>query len=147
MKIQKRRSNTTNSITGLLVVGIFSALQISTANAAIPSSERAVLDAIYSQTGSSSVLSGNGWEGAAGTECSWLGISCDAGTTHVIGIALPNQNLSGTLPPISALAVLQSFNMRSNNLSGSLPALTALTALHDFNASQNQFTGPIPPLT
>lgn len=147
MNIQIRRSNKTKSVARLLVAGMFLALKIGSANAAIPSSERAVLDALYTQTGSSAVLSANGWEGAAGTECSWLGIDCDSGSTHVIGIELANQNLTGTLPAISALAGLKSFHIGSNNLSGSLPALIALTALQDFDASQNQFTGSIPSLT
>jgi len=146
MTIQIRRSNTTTSVIRLLVAGVFLALKIGSAHAAIPNTERAVLDALFTQTGSSAVLSGNGWEGTAGTECSWLGIGCDTGSTHVIGIELANQNLTGTLPAISALTALQSFHIGSNNLSGLLPALTALTALQDFNVSRNQFTGSIPSL-
>src|SRR5438445_8270239 len=46
------------------------------AGAAIPSPERAVLDAIYAQTDGAHWTHNYGWGGAIGTECNWYGISC-----------------------------------------------------------------------
>ena len=124
-------------------------------HAAIPPSERAVLDAIYTQTNGANWKNHAGWEGAAGTECTWAGVVCDANQTHVEQVILsaPDQNfvphgnnLVGTLPSISALTQLQAFDVSANQLSGPLPLLAGLTNLSMFFAKQNQFTGNIPPL-
>ena len=78
-------------------------------HAAIPSSERSVLLSLYSSAGGGGWSDNSGWNGASGTECSWNGIVCDAGQTHVVAIALGSNNLVGTLPAsLSALTALQS---------------------------------------
>jgi hypothetical protein len=147
MEIQNRRSIAAMQVNRTLVAGLFLALATGSAHAAIPDTERADLDALYAQSGGSSWTISTGWEGAAGIECSWQGVSCDAGGDHVVAISLSDNNLSGTLAGIAGLSALQSFDVSSNNLAGSIPALTALAALQNFNASQNQLTGSIPSLS
>ena len=126
------------------------------AQATIPASERAVLDAIYQQTGGPNWRNNSGWEGPAGTECTWFGIVCDSGQTHVTQVILSQINdgvgsgngLVGTLPSISALTALERFDASNNGtLSGALPSLAGFTSLTFFNAEGNQFSGNVPPLT
>src|ERR1700693_1239647 len=77
--------------------------------AAIPDSERAVLIALYTST------NGDGWNSsahwceracpasgtpvfaAAGTECGWYGVLCDAAGAHVQAILLDSNGLTGTI--------------------------------------------------
>lgn len=116
------------------------------ASAAIPNSERAVLEALYNQAGGASWSNNTGWMDAAGTECTWHGITCDGAEDHVIRVSLINNNLSGTLPDLSALTKLQSFAVRINNLSGPIPDLSALTVLNNVHIGDNNLTGSLPAL-
>ncbi len=127
-------------------------------DAAIPASERQVLVDFYNAS------NGDGWTvnanwcsgacpasgtptfNAAGTECTWYGVACDAAQAHVVAVALPHDNLAGTLPALSGLTQLQYFSVVSNRLGGALPALGALTSLQTFYAADNAFTGAIPSL-
>jgi hypothetical protein len=130
--------------------------------AAIPASERTVLVNVYNQTNGAAWKSNTNWNGAAGTECIWYGITCDATETHVIGVSLGGNNLSGSLPAIAALSALQNFDVSGPNfngsvddpidaadqgqISGSIPALSALSNLQSFYANNNHLTGSIPAL-
>jgi len=116
------------------------------ASAAIPASERTVLDALYNQTDGANWNDNSGWTGAAGTECDWYGITCDATEDHVTGIKLSYNNLSGTLPDLSALTALQDFRVHDNDLSGPIPELSTLTALRRFHVHRNQLEGQLPVL-
>ncbi len=116
------------------------------AQAQIPPSERAVLDTFYTQTNGASWTNSKGWEGAAGTECNWFGIGCDSTQSHVTSIYFPDNNLSGTLPPLTALTSLQTFVVDANQLTGNVPVLTGLTDLQTCDVSGNQLTGSIPAL-
>ncbi|MFT3792181.1 MAG: hypothetical protein QM741_14170 [Rudaea sp.] len=116
------------------------------AAAAIPSSERAVLDAIYTQTDGAHWTDDSGWEGAAGSECGWAGITCDGAGDHVTGIQLQQNNLAGTLPDLSDLTALQKLVLYQNSLSGAIPALTGLSNLTGASFAFNQFTGTLPNL-
>ena len=137
-----------HSYTGLRALIVAAALcTVAPAQAAIPASERAVLDAIYQQAHGAQWRSNSGWEGAVGTECLWQGITCDSTGTHVVGIALSENGLTGSIPALSGLAGLTSFSVARNDLSGSIPALNGLADLRYFDASGNQLSGPIPPLS
>ncbi len=143
---------------------------------AIPDSERAVLLALYNGTNllngsTSSWRFSTNWLGPAGTECYWLGITCDASQRNVIAIDLGNNNLignlpsnlrdltkltslmvqanklTGPLPSISGMQYLSRFLVGANELTGPIPALTQLPALTEFLVAQNQLTGAIPTLT
>lgn len=116
------------------------------AGAAIPASERAVLDAIYNRTNGKSWSS---WDGIAGNECSWAGVACDEAKSHVIALRLSGQPpyyqpLYGTLPDLSGLSQLQTLDVSRNRLAGALPSLAALTNLQNLDVSYNRFSGPVP---
>ena len=117
------------------------------AQGAIPPSERTALDAIYASTNGPKWLNNSGWNGVAGTECSWKGITCNATGSNVVGISLGQNWLTGSLPSLDGLTALQSFDVAQNyNLTGPLPSLSNLKALQHFYAGINNFTGPIPSL-
>ena len=120
---------------------------VSPALAAIPASERAVLQGLYMSTNGDGWNNKTGWNGAVGTECSWHGVSCDAGQTTVIYVALQGNNLVGTLAPLAGLSNMTVFNASYNLLSGSIPPLDQMAKLEVFNVGHNQLTGPIPSLT
>ena len=117
------------------------------ASAAIPFSERQVLLDLYSQTDGANWTNNTGWNGAAGSECTWYGVTCDAGELHVTEIALGANNLVGTLPSnLNDLTALRSFGAQGNDLTGSIPALDGLSELWLFSVSENALSGSIPPL-
>jgi hypothetical protein len=158
-----------------LISALFALAFASTANAVIPPSERAVLLALYASTNGASWSNNGNWGGAAGTECSWYGITCSAGDANVteirLGEVFAGNNLTGTLPstlnqltelrrlqfddnvitgsvpPLSGLASLEYFSISSNALDGSLPPLAGLTALQYFDVSGNNLGGELPSLT
>src|SRR5258708_7964394 len=94
-----------------------------TAFATIPQSERDALLQLYKATGGATWTYHDGWTGASGTECQWVGIDCDAGAQHVVALQLLNNNLTGVLPDLSGLPKLQRIAVGSNALTGALPKL------------------------
>lgn len=135
-----------NSVFGRFC-GLLAVLASAGAQAAIPAGERAVLDALYTQTGGPHWTNNSGWEGATGSECTWHGITCDAGQTHVIYVSFSNNNLTGTLPSLTGLTKLQYFRDYVDHLTGPIPDLGGLTDLWFFELGNNQMTGAIPSLT
>ncbi|NDJ09648.1 MAG: hypothetical protein EBY17_00425 [Acidobacteriia bacterium] len=120
------------------------------ANAAIPQSERDALIALYNSTNGDSWTTKTNWKSAgifsaAGTECTWYGITCTGGA--VTGIILPTNSLTGSIPSLTGLPNLQEFAVSSNQLTGIIPSLSGLTNLQIFDATVNQLTGSIPALT
>jgi Leucine-rich repeat (LRR) protein/Tol biopolymer transport system component len=126
---------------------VLTLLIAASAHAAIPQSEHDALVAFYASTGGSGWTNNSGWNGAAGTECSWFGVSCDSASTHVTQISLTSNNLAGTIPSLAAFGSLMSFDVRDNRLTGSLPALTGLSALSIFEVASNQLGGTLPALS
>lgn len=131
------------------------AIGASAAQAAIPPSERQVLIDLYNSTNGAGWVHREGWRNdtdtgfaAAGTECSWHGVTCDLifAPTHVTQIHLADNLLSGVLPQIAALTKLQVFAVLANNLTGPLPEVIGLNELRELNVQFNQITGPIPSL-
>lgn len=103
----------------------------------IPDSERAFLQEIYDNMHPEIWFNSAGWDGPAGTECSWYGVTCDANQEHVIAVELADNNLFGPLPTsLSDQSQLRIFNMRWNGFTGVIPSLAALTQLEVFEASQ-----------
>ncbi len=121
--------------------------------AAIPATERQVLIDLYNSTNGDGWTNSTGWKtggvfSGAGTECSWRGITCDAGKTYVTEINLDSNQLTNTLPPsLNQLTGLERFVVEGNQLTGPIPSLNGLTALRDFNVAYNQLDSPIPPLS
>jgi RHS repeat-associated protein len=74
----------------------------------------------------------------------WFGVTISAG--DVRGIALPSNNLRGTLPTsLGKLTSLVTLALGSNQLSGPVPAtLGSLSQLQVLRLTSNQFTGPLP---
>ena len=127
---------------------VFAATAIcATAHAAIPISERTALLDLYTSTNGGSWTTSTGWNGVAGTECTWFRVTCDGTSSHVTGIGLNNNHLTGSLPSLNGLSNLSDFRVYSNQLTGTIPSLTGLTNLNYFDAGFNQLTGTIPALT
>jgi hypothetical protein len=140
-------------------------LHAAPAAAAIPASEREALIAIYEATHGGTWVANTNWCATSpcpleaptfsppGSECfsgtpgsGWYGVMCNGDRTHVAGINLSANHLTGTLPSIAAFTALQGFLVSNNELSGTLPDISALTELRTFAASANHFTGSIPSL-
>ena len=111
---------------------------------ALPDSERAVLDALFLRTDGPHWSFQLGWPN--GESCKRAGVTCDADGAHVLRIEMLNNNLVGSLPPLSALTGLQFFDAGDNQLRGSIPPLSDLKNLVTFRIFSNQLTGSIPDL-
>ena len=111
--------------------------------------EYVALQALYSSTNGSSWTTNSGWN--TGDACQWYGVVCDQDSTgtpsHVTDLLLPSNNLTGTLPALTAFTNVFNFNVSGNSLTGSIPALAGLTNLGAFAFSHNKLTGSIPALT
>lgn len=113
----------------------------------IPATERAALTSFYTATNGAGWTNSAGWNGAAGTECTWVGVTCDPTLSFVTALSLPANNLVGTLPALTGLPNLQVFDVSGNALTGSLPVINGLLGLQGFYASGNALTGAIPTLS
>lgn len=118
-----------------------------TASAAIPDSERQVLINLYTSTNGTSWTTSTNWNGAAGTECTWYGVTCDSTDSHVTRLDLNTNHLTGSLSALQDLKSLNFFSVGTNQLTGTIPNLSGLTDLFSFNAASNQLSGSIPTLT
>ncbi|MGA7615944.1 MAG: fibronectin type III domain-containing protein [Thermoanaerobaculia bacterium] len=108
------------------------------ATAAIPSSERDALIAIYDSTNGDQWQSNANWKGAPGTECTWDGVTCDTSGSAVTGLDLAWNNVKGTLPPqIRNLTNLEVLDLTSTELAGGFPgAILDLSKLRVLNAGE-----------
>lgn len=138
--------------------------------AAIPATERTALLDLHAATHGAGWTDSTGWGGAAGTECSWHGVTCNAAQTSVVALDLAGNGLAGTLPAtlddltglhllflgnnaiggsipaLSHLVELQDLALGSNALEGAIPVLDTLVELRDLNLGNNLLTGPLPSL-
>jgi len=146
-------------IVATLAIALAGTLLPQRGSCVIPTTERQALIDLYTAT------NGGGWTlntnwcastcpasgattfNAVGSECTWYGVSCDDGQTHVTAIGLTGNNLTGTLPALGAFMALRFFAVTSNHLSGTLPSLSGLTQLVEFHADKNQFSGSLPSLS
>lgn len=81
--------------------------------------DRAVLKELYAMTGGASWTRSDNWNGDRPL-AEWFGITVE--NDRVVGIDLPDNNLTGTLPVALGGMALRSLTLRGNRLSGSLPA-------------------------
>jgi len=104
------------------------------------------LAALYTSTNGASWTDSatNNWF-VTTTPCSWTGVGCTG--SQVGWISRSSQNLSGSLPDLSALSSLQGLYLGNNQITGSIPDLSALTNLVDVYLGNNQLTGSIPNLS
>lgn len=77
---------------------------------------------------------------------SWTGITCSEGPRiRVVTLNLTGMGLSGSLPPsIATLTALRDIWLGNNTLSGSIPDLSSLKMLETLHLEDNRFTGEIP---
>ncbi|HSS79374.1 MAG TPA: pre-peptidase C-terminal domain-containing protein [Thermoanaerobaculia bacterium] len=114
--------------------------------AKVPAAQRSALIAIYNATGGPGWTTHAGWLGAAGTECSWAGVTCDSASTTVTQILLSNNNLTGSLPSaVGSFPGLQSLEAESNSLTGALPhQIGLLVNLRTLRLGLNEISGALP---
>ena len=130
-----------------LIIPVLFALAASVAEADIPDAERQVLIAIYNGTNGGTWTTNTNWNGDAGTECTWFGVTCNGAGDTVTAIDLNANNLTGSLPAtLNSLTNLVIFLAYDNQLTGSIPSLAGLTNLAYFYVNNNQLTGTIPSL-
>ncbi len=110
----------------------------------IPKAECDTLLAFYNSTDGPNWTTNTGWN-VTNTPCSWDGMTCNAG--RVQSLILDYNQLSGSLPNISALANLKYLELAGNQLNGAIPDLSALTELQGIDLSENQLSGSIPNLS
>jgi hypothetical protein len=122
------------------------------AAAAVSPAARAALINFYNSTNGPSWTQKTGWNGAAGTECSWFGITCDAGQTNVTAIQLGNNNLVGNVVPAFGagddLGSLETLDLSNNPglASAPIPDFSALTELQVLWLSNDRLSGTFPDL-
>jgi hypothetical protein len=133
------------------ITGIYATLL----QAAVPSTEYRVLEALYKGTGGPAWEHNEGWEpqpasnGPAHNACPRFGVTCETvqGQQHVTSIVLPRNGLVGRLPPnLNQLPYLRTFIVYGNQIGGPVPPLTGLNNLEEFFIESNAFTGPLPSL-
>ena len=109
----------------------------------IPTAECNALLSLFSATNGSGWTNKSNWL-QTNTPCSWFGVTCANG--RVLRLDLPNNKLSGTLPPtVDAFSFIQYFDVSRNSITGSIPAqLGNLSKLLYLHIAYNQFTGTIP---
>jgi hypothetical protein len=92
------------------------------------------------------------------TPCSWKGVTCSstaaqglANSQHgrVIGLALPNSQLLGSIPAnLGMIEHLQNLNLSNNSINGSLPSsLLNASELKFLDLSNNLISGELPETT
>ena len=104
--------------------------------------ERAALIALYNATG------GDSWTGRANwlsdrPVSEWHGITTDE-NGRVTELRLSTNNLSGTVPDLSALKQLLTLDLGANGLTGPFPDVSALTNLGALDLTSNDISGSIP---
>ncbi len=121
--------------------------------AAISSTQRAALIALYNSTNGDSWTDNTNWKGISneadgfsqiGTEGTWFGITVSA--AQVVRIGLNANNLVGTLPAeLGNITSLRGLLLAVNQLSGTIPtSLGNLSNLSELWIFDTQLTGSIP---
>ena len=122
---------------------------------AIPSTERVALVAIYSALDGPNWGDHTNWLGPAGSECSWVYVTCDTAGSTVIQLDVSWNKARGVLPKeIGDLTNLEVFNANGSSLTGPLPPevgrLSKLKRLNldgfydNLGLDGNEISGPIP---
>lgn len=119
-----------------------------TNNALLPSEINALI-ALYNSTNGPNWTHNEDWI-TNQDPCYWHGITCGSHTwpqVHVITVNLPNNNLTGTIPPeIVNLTQLDELLLNDNHLTGPLPAgMDNFDWIINLCLQNNQLSGPIPP--
>ncbi len=107
--------------------------------------ERAALVALYEATDGASWTQDTNWLTDEPLS-TWYGVTTDS-NARVTELRLPSNELTGTIPDLSALTELTALDLNTNPLSGSIPDLSALTNLTSLNLSFGLFDGTISDLS
>ena len=132
------------------------------------SDDRAALSAFYEATDGANWERSDNWLTDAPL-ATWYGVTTDnsgrvtvlslgdnqlsgsipdlSALNNLVGLILFNNQLSGSIPDLSALTNLSVLSLFNNELSGSIPDLSALTNLTTLDLTGNKLTGPIPDLS
>ena len=110
-----------------------------------PIEEAEILDGIYDAMGGDDWTTNTNWKSTEALS-SWHGVTTNA-AGRVTGLALGENNLTGSIPPeLGQLTGLIDLSLWGNELTGSIPSeLGDLSALQNLSLSQNDLTGEIPP--
>ena len=104
------------------------------------------LIALFNSTGGHNWHDDTNW-GSSGQTSSWYGVSnrADRNPRHVTMLQLPENNLTGELPPeLGNLGSLSILDLRGNSLTGQIPAELGNLHLNILRLSGNRFTGCMP---
>jgi Leucine-rich repeat (LRR) protein len=115
-----------------------------TTTTGVPQAECETLVAFYTSTNGPGWLNKTNWNTATNVD-TWYGVTTD--TEHVTHLSLNNNQLSGSIPGLSALTQLSYLSLINNQLSGNIPDLSGLIQLDRLNLSYNQLSGAIPDLS
>ena len=141
-------------VTPVALLGALSLLLLAVpstqAQSSVNENDRAALKALYEATDGANWTTRTGW-GAIDTTTdlgTLHGVTVDTGSRRVTSVNLRRNQLSGTIPDLSALTSLQRLRLDNNQLSGTIPAtLGNLTSLQELYLYLNQLRGPIPDLS
>ena len=113
---------------------------------AIPvnSEERAALVALFQATDGANWARKDNWLSNTSI-ATWFGVKVDE-DGRLKELTLAGNNLSGTLPDLSALTQLTILDLDFNQLTGPVPDLSTLSQLEWISVSSNQLTGSVPVL-
>ena len=141
--------NNTPRIPALLRAALAAALLAgASAHADIPLTQRQYLLDFYAATGGANWTHQDNWNGPAGSECTWYGVTCDPDGNTVVGLELSSNHLVSPVgvpvPDWSALPALKTLDLSSNQLAGPAPAIAGLAQLEFLHLAQNQFMGALP---
>ncbi|HEY6844385.1 MAG TPA: fibronectin type III domain-containing protein, partial [Thermoanaerobaculia bacterium] len=116
---------------------------VAAAHAAIPDAQRQALVDFYNATHGANWTKNTGWNGAAGTECTWFGVTCDSDSTTVTALSLPSNAMVGAIPhSILNLTDLSSLSIEFNGLYSTDPQVVAFINAHQPNILNFQTVAP-----
>ncbi|WP_442267697.1 leucine-rich repeat domain-containing protein [Tenacibaculum sp. ZS6-P6] len=103
--------------------------------------ERQVLTDLYNALDGPNWTNNSGWDNI--NSLNRFGVTTEFinGSSRVVSISLPDNNLSGELIDLSALTELRSINFNNNNIIGSLPDLSSLVKLQLISLENNGISG------